>query len=45
MDNASTEFSVNRTDTNEQLGQVRSSSVFIGESGNVGTVQQVDLSA
>lgn len=45
LDNASTEFSINKTDTNEQLGQVRSSSVFIGEDGDVGTVQQVDLSA
>lgn len=43
LDRADTEFSLNNQQTNEQLGQVRTSSVFIGEAGDVGTVQQVDL--
>ena len=43
LDRATTEFSLNDAN-NEQLGQVRTSSVFIGEEGSVGTVQQVDLS-
>ena len=42
LDRAETEFSVT-DDTNETLGQVRSSSVYIDEDGSVGTVQQVDL--
>jgi len=43
LDRAATEFSLNDA-TNQQLGQIRTSSVFIGENGGVGTVQQVDLS-
>ena len=43
LDRASTEFSLNNEAADEQLGQVRSSSVYIGEDGTVGTVQQVDL--
>lgn len=39
---AATEFSV-RSPRNEQLGQVRSTGIYLGETGSVGTVQHVDL--
>lgn len=42
LGHVSTPFEVNTSD-NEQLGQVRSSGVFLEESGQVGTVQQLDL--
>jgi len=38
----STPFDI-KTSSNELLGQVRSSGIFLGEDGKVGTVQQVDL--
>lgn len=41
---ASTEFSLNDV-ANTQLGQVRSTGIFLSESGKAGTVQQVDLVA
>jgi hypothetical protein len=40
----STQFDV-RSDTNEALGQVVSSSVYLGENGRPGALQQVDLTA
>lgn len=42
LGHVSTPFSL-KDDNNELLGQVRSSSVFLGEDGRVGTVQQIDL--
>jgi hypothetical protein len=41
---ASTQFDV-RSATNEALGQVVSSSVYLGENGTPGALQQVDLTA
>lgn len=43
LGSASTEFSINNVEDNTQRGQVRATGVFIKESGEVGTVQQVDL--
>lgn len=43
LGNASTEFSVNTLDTNRTQGIVRSTGVFLKESGEVGTIQHVDL--
>jgi hypothetical protein len=41
---ASTQFDL-RSDSNETLGQIVSSSIYLGESGQPGAVQQVDLTA
>ncbi|HEX7491290.1 MAG TPA: hypothetical protein VF337_06270 [Candidatus Limnocylindrales bacterium] len=41
---ASTQFDI-RSNTNESLGQVVSSSVYLGENGKAGALQQVDLTA
>jgi hypothetical protein len=41
---ASTQFDL-RSDANETLGQIVSSSVYLGENGKPGAVQQVDLTA
>ena len=43
LGSASTEFSLNTLE-NEQLGQVRQSGVYLSEDGEVGSVQQIDLS-
>jgi len=40
---ASTEFSVNNSDTNEQKAQIKSTGVYLKESGEAGTIQQVDF--
>lgn len=42
LGHATTPFELNDS-ANEQLGQVRSSGVFVQEDGGVGTMQQVDL--
>lgn len=42
LGSASTPFSINDP-ANDQLGQLRSTGVFVYESGEVGTVQQIDL--
>jgi hypothetical protein len=42
LGHVATPFELNDTD-NQQLGQVRTSSVFLEESGGAGTVQQIDL--
>ncbi len=42
LNHISTPFAV-KDSNNELLGQVRTSGIFLGESGNVGTVQQIDL--
>ncbi len=42
LDNIATPFSLNNSQ-NEQLGQVQSSGIFLYESGQTGTVQQLDL--
>jgi len=39
---AETPFDI-KTGSNELLGQIKSSGIFLGEDGKVGTVQQVDL--
>ena len=41
---ADTEFSLTHGMTENQLGVIRSSSIFLSEDGRVGTVQHVDLS-
>jgi hypothetical protein len=41
---ASTQFDL-RSDSNETLGQIVSSSIYLGEDGKPGAVQQVDLTA
>ncbi|BCN93170.1 hypothetical protein THMIRHAM_09550 [Thiomicrorhabdus immobilis] len=41
LQNIPTEFALN--DSNKQHGQIRSSGVFLHESGQVGTIQQIDL--
>lgn len=41
---SATPFSL-KTDTNELLGQIRSSGVFLQENGQAGTIQQIDLTA
>ena len=43
LGNASTEFSVNTLDTNQTQGIVRRTGIFLKESGEVGTIQHVDL--
>ena len=43
LGHVSTEFSVNTLDTNQTQGIVRSTGVFLKESGEVGTIQHVDL--
>lgn len=43
LGHAATEFSVNTLDTNQTQGIVRSTGVFLKESGGVGTIQHVDL--
>lgn len=40
-----TKFALNRDADNENLGMLRDSGVFIKESGEVGTIQQIDLHA
>lgn len=42
LGNVSTQFDLNNSQ-NEQLGQVKSSGVYLKEDGSVGTAQQVDL--
>lgn len=42
LGNVSSEFGL-KTETNEQLGQIRSSGIFLKETGEVGTIQHVDL--
>lgn len=42
LGHVATPFEMNNAD-NEQLGQLRSSGVFLEEEGGVGTIQQVDL--
>lgn len=42
LGNATTPFSINTT-SNASLGQVRSSGIYLYETGGVGTLQQVDL--
>lgn len=39
---ASTEFSLNRAENNETQGIIRSTGIFLKESGEIGTVQHVD---
>jgi len=43
LNHVSTEFALNRVADNENMGYVRSSGVFLKESGGVGSVQQIDL--
>ncbi|MBB1487732.1 hypothetical protein [Oceanospirillum sediminis] len=43
LGNTDTKFQLNRASDNENLGVLRSSGVFLKESGGVGTVQQIDL--
>jgi len=43
LNNVSTEFSVNDSETNQQKAQVRSTGVYLKESGGAGSIQQVDL--
>ncbi len=43
LGNVDTKFSLNKASDNEQQGVLRSSGVFLKESGGVGTVQQIDL--
>lgn len=43
LGNADTKFQLNRASDNENLGVLRTSGVFLKESGGVGTVQQIDL--
>lgn len=40
---AATEFSLNKQETNEKQGIIRSTGIFLKESGGAGTVQHVDL--
>lgn len=42
LGNVSTEFAM-KDSTNQQLGQLRSTGVFLRENGTVGTIQQIDL--
>lgn len=44
LNHVETEFALNRMADNENMGYVRSSGVFLKESGGVGSVQQIDLS-
>lgn len=43
LNHVDTEFALNRMADNENMGYVRSSGVFLKESGGVGSVQQIDL--
>ncbi len=43
LNHVETEFALNRIADNENMGYVRSSGVFLKESGGVGSVQQIDL--
>lgn len=43
LNHVDTEFALNRLADNENMGYVRSSGVFLKESGGVGSVQQIDL--
>ena len=43
LGHTATEFSLNTLDTNQTQGIVRSTGVFLKESGEVGTIQHVDL--
>lgn len=43
LNHVETEFALNRMADNENMGYVRSSGVFLKESGGVGSVQQIDL--
>ena len=43
LNRVSTEFSVNNTETNEQNAQVRSTGVYLKESGGAGSIQQIDF--
>ncbi len=43
LGNASTEFSLNNMETNKTNGVIRSTGVYLKESGGVGTMQHVDL--
>ncbi len=42
LGNASTEFSLNKPENNETQGIIRSTGIFLKESGEVGTIQHVD---
>lgn len=42
LQNIQTEFAL-KDENNQQLGQVRSSGIFLHETGQVGTIQQIDL--
>lgn len=43
LGNVSTEFSLNSIDTNQTNGVVKSTGVFLKESGSAGTIQHIDL--
>ncbi len=43
LDYAQTQFSLNNADTNETNGIVRSTGIYLKESGEVGTIQHIDL--
>lgn len=43
LGNVSTQFSLNNAETNETNAMIRSTGVFLKESGEVGTMQHVDL--
>lgn len=42
LNHLATPFSI-KDGSNEMLGQVRDSSIFLGDNGSVGTIQQIDL--
>jgi len=42
LGNTSTEFSLNKTETNETQGIIRSTGIFLRENGEVGSIQHVD---
>ncbi len=43
LNSVSTEFSVNNVETNQQNAQVRSTGVYLKESGGSGSIQQIDF--
>ncbi len=43
LGNVQSEFGI-KTESNDSLGQIRSSGIFLNENGQVGTIQHVDLS-
>ncbi len=43
LNSVSTEFSVNDAETNQQNAQVRSTGVYLRESGGAGSIQQIDF--